>query len=140
VSVVVQTQVDSDTAGVLFTRDPVTGARQRVIEASWGLGGAVAAGLVVPDRYRLNPSGALIESDPGVKRVALHLRPDEGIQEEPVAPDLVTRPCLDEDQLGELTRLAADCERLFGEAQDLEWSFAAGVLHLIQVRPMTRIP
>lgn len=140
VAVVVQRQVDSDTAGVLFTRDPMTGARNHVIEASWGLGGSVASGLVVPDRYCLHPSGAVVERKPGTKLVALHLHPDEGVQQRPVTPDLVTRPCLDEEQLCELSRLAADCERLFGDAQDLEWAVAAGVLHLLQVRPMTRIP
>lgn len=139
VAVVVQSQVDSDTAGVLFTRDPMTGVRNRVVEASWGLGGAVASGLVVPDRYCLHPSGAVVERKPGIKRVALHLHPHEGIQQRQVTPHLVTRPCLDEDLLSELSRLAADCERLFGDAQDIEWAVASGVLHLLQVRPMTRL-
>ena len=49
VGVVVQTLLDPDTAGVMFTENPVTGADERVIEASWGLGEAVVAGLVIPD-------------------------------------------------------------------------------------------
>ena len=59
--VVVQELVPADVAGVLFTRNPVTGAAERVIEASWGLGEAVVAGLVVPDRYRLDARGRVLE-------------------------------------------------------------------------------
>ena len=48
-AVVVQELVDADVAGVPFTRNPVSGAAERVIEASWGLGEAVVAGMVIPD-------------------------------------------------------------------------------------------
>ena len=41
VGVVVQALLDPDTAGVMFTSNPVTGGDERVIEASWGLGEAV---------------------------------------------------------------------------------------------------
>ncbi len=50
-AVVVQELVDADAAGVMFTADPVTGARDdTVINASWGLGEAVVGGQVTPDR------------------------------------------------------------------------------------------
>ena len=50
VGIAIQHMVDSDSAGVLFSRDPLTGEDVRVIEAAWGLGEAVVAGLVTPDR------------------------------------------------------------------------------------------
>ena len=53
-AVVVHELVDAQVAGVLFTRNPVTGVAERVIEASWGLGEAVVSGLVTPDSYRLD--------------------------------------------------------------------------------------
>ena len=49
--------LDPDAAGVMFTQNPVTGADERVIEASWGLGEAVVAGLVIPDHFRVDRSG-----------------------------------------------------------------------------------
>ena len=69
--VVVQELVPADVAGVLFTRNPVTGVAERVIEASWGLGEAVVAGLVVPDRYRLDARGRVLERSAGEKDVAV---------------------------------------------------------------------
>ena len=51
-AVVVQTMVDARTAGVMFTRSPLTGDRSvMTIEGSWGLGSAVVGGEVTPDRW-----------------------------------------------------------------------------------------
>jgi pyruvate, water dikinase len=50
IGVVVQEMVAAD---VLFTRNPVTGADEIVVEATWGLGEAIVQGLVIPDRYRI---------------------------------------------------------------------------------------
>ncbi len=55
--VVLQELLNSDAAGVMFTRNPLNGAKERVIEAAWGLGEVVVAGLVIPDYYRLSPEG-----------------------------------------------------------------------------------
>ena len=52
IGVVVQRLLKPDAAGVMFTLNPVTGDDERVIEASWGLGEAVVAGLVIPDHFR----------------------------------------------------------------------------------------
>ena len=61
VGIVVQTFLNPTVAGVMFTEHPVTGADERLIEASWGLGEAVVAGLVVPDQFRLDRSGRVLE-------------------------------------------------------------------------------
>src|SRR5919202_77533 len=51
-AVVVQELVPADAAGILFTADPVTGARDRVlINAAWGLGEAIVGGAVTPDTF-----------------------------------------------------------------------------------------
>jgi pyruvate,water dikinase len=52
IAVVVQVQVQSTRAGVMFTIDPSTGRDDRlVIEGSFGLGEAVVSGQVSPDRW-----------------------------------------------------------------------------------------
>jgi pyruvate,water dikinase len=94
----------------MFTRDPVSGVDERLIEASSGPGEAVVSGRLVPDRYRLGPTGAVLERAPGL---------------------------LDDDALHELHLLAARCEALFDGPQDIEWAFAGARLHLLQSRPIT---
>ena len=138
VGVVVQVLLDPDTAGVMFTQNPVTGADERVIEASWGLGEAVVAGLVIPDHFRVDRSGEVLERTPGLKKIAVRTLPDGGTVEQQVAPELVERLCLDDGQLAQLNRLADRCEQVYGPARDIEWAIADGTLYLLQCRAVTR--
>jgi pyruvate,water dikinase len=138
VGVVVQALLDPDSAGVMFTRNPMSGADERVIEASWGLGEAVVAGRVIPDQYRIDRSGQVLERTPGLKKLAIRMAPQGGTVEEEIPADRTEQLCLDDDQLAELDRLAGRCEEVYGPARDIEWAFAAGKLYLLQCRAITR--
>ncbi|MSP93537.1 MAG: hypothetical protein EXR79_17385 [Myxococcales bacterium] len=99
---VILTLVDADCAGVLFARNPVTGADEIVIEAAWGLGETVVAGLVTPDHFRLSPGGRIVEQRIGEKDIAMRRAADGGTHETAVAPELVEAPCLDTATLARL--------------------------------------
>jgi pyruvate,water dikinase len=137
VGVVVQTLLDPEVAGVMFTEHPVTGADERMIEASWGLGEAVVAGLVVPDHYRLDRSGKVLERKPGRKRIAVRSLPSGGTVEQQVPETQVTQLCLDDTQLAALGELALQCEQIYGPRRDIEWAFQEGTLYLLQCRAVT---
>jgi pyruvate,water dikinase len=137
-AVVVQELVDADVAGVLFTRNPVSGAAERVIEASWGLGEAVVAGLVIPDRYRLDVTGRLLEHCIGEKDLAVRRSPVIGTQEVPMTAACAAQACLGQAELAALHRLASACDRVYGpEGHDIEFAFRDGVVFLLQRRPIT---
>ncbi len=136
--VVIQALVPSDVAGVLFTRDPMTGADVRVIEAAWGLGEAVVAGLVTPDRFRVERGGRILERALGDKDIAVRRAPGGGTEEVPVPPADVERLCLTDAELGALDALASACEAELGAGQDVEFAFAGGRLYLLQSRAITR--
>jgi pyruvate, water dikinase len=137
-AVVVQRLVDSDVAGVMFTRNPMTGADECVIEASWGLGEAVVAGLVTPDHWVLDASGQMTTFLVGEKDIAIR-RTASGTAEVPVDDDLIETPCLDDTQLAALHELAITCDRVYGSrGHDIEFAFAGGELYLLQRRPITR--
>lgn len=137
-AVVVQALVPADSAGILFTRHPLTGADERVIEGSFGLGEAVVAGLVTPDRFRLARGGAVLEQALGDKDVAIAWHPEGGTHELELSAERAAQLCLNEAQLLELDALATACERAFSGAHDIEWAFAAGKLYLLQRRAITR--
>ena len=64
-AVVVQTMVDARTAGVMFTRSPISGDRSVItIEGAWGLGSALVSGEVTPDHGEVSLS-------PGTKVASL---------------------------------------------------------------------
>ena len=138
-AVVLQPMIASEVAGVLFTKNPVTGAEERVIEASWGLGETVVSGLVSPDQYRLAADdGRLLDRYAGEKDIALRLQADGTVRETDVAADLVEAWCLAEEQLHHLHWLATDCDKVFGTTEhDIEFAFADDRLHLLQRRPIT---
>jgi pyruvate,water dikinase len=138
VGVVVQSLLDPESAGVMFTRNPMNGADERVIEASWGLGEAVVAGRVVPDHYRIARSGEVLEKTPGYKKIAIRKLPQGGTVEERLAPELVEALCLDDAQLGKMHALATRCEEVYGPDRDIEWAFADCNLYLLQCRAITR--
>jgi CRP/FNR family cyclic AMP-dependent transcriptional regulator len=110
-----------------------------VIEASWGLGEAVVAGLVIPDNFRIDRNGVVLASMPGLKKRAIRRRPEGGTVEAEVPAELTERLCLDDLQLAELHRLASNCEEVYGPERDIEWAFAGGRLYLLQCRAITRV-
>ncbi len=138
VGVVVQSLLDPESAGVMFTQNPVTGADECVIEASWGLGEAVVAGLVIPDHYRVDRSGTVLERTPGLKKIAIRKLPEGGTYEEQLSKELSEQPCLDDDQVMELKQLADLCEQVYGPGRDIEWAIAGAQLYLLQCRAITR--
>ena len=137
VGIVVQTLLNPTVAGVMFTEHPVTGADERLIEASWGLGEAVVAGLVVPDHFRLDRSGQVLERKGGRKRIAIRPLPNGGTFEQQVPPAQVNQLCLDDVELGALGELALQCEKVYGPRRDIEWAFQDGTLYLLQCRAVT---
>jgi len=138
VGVVVQRMIEPTTAGVLFSRDPLSGTDVRVIEAAWGLGEVVVAGLVTPDRYRVNRSGSVIERRAGIKDVLIRQSSAGGTEEIEVDSERAEALCLEDGQLLALHRLAEQCEAVYGGTQDIEWAFSGTELFLLQRRPITR--
>ena len=137
VGVVVQTLLNPAVAGVMFTEHPITGNDERLIEASWGLGEAVVAGLVVPDHFRLDRSGRVLERKVGRKRIAVRPLPNGGTFEQQVSSAQVNQLCLDDVTLAALGELALQCEKVYGPRRDIEWALQDGTLYLLQCRSIT---
>ncbi|OZM81844.1 PEP/pyruvate-binding domain-containing protein [Pseudonocardia sp. MH-G8] len=137
IAVVVQQMVVSEYAGVLFTANPVTGARDEVVvDASSGLGEAVVSGLVTPDHYVLDAAGSVRERKPGRREVVVRGTAEGGVahrsgEEHVELPDAV---------LAELAALGRAVAVHFGRPQDIEWAYAGGRVSLVQARPMTALP
>jgi len=134
---VVQESLIPDASGVLFMKDPLEGSRRIVIEGSWGLGEAVVAGRVTPDRWVLSPKGELLSSRISDKDVAV-IPNGSGTTEVEVESARRKLPCLNGNSLQRLVELAIACEQLFSAPQDIEWATALSRVWLLQSRPITR--
>jgi pyruvate,water dikinase len=133
-AVVVQRLVHAESAGVLFTRDPLDPqGRQMLVEASWGLGESVVSGKVAPDRYHLDrETGRVIEQIIATK--TLQVTADGPCE---VPAEKQSQPCLDAARLAELAELGRRVEAFYGEPRDIEWAWAEGRFWLLQARPIT---
>lgn len=139
VAVVVQRFVPATQAGVLFTRNPITGKDERVIEASWGLGEAIVSGLVTPDHYRLTRQGLILEQTPGIKDIAIFPSTEGHTEQVEVESHQIRTLCLKPWHLEQLNHLTSQCEQYFQQALDMEWCFEGDRLYLLQCRAITRM-
>jgi rifampicin phosphotransferase len=137
-AVVVQEMVDSQTSGVLFTANPLTGRRtDTVIEATLGLGEALVSGQVEPDHYLVDGAGCVREKTLGLKALAIHAR--EGGGTTAIEQDAAEHQALPDEAIRELARLGRRVVDLFGAPQDVEWARVNGHFYLLQSRPITTL-
>lgn len=140
-AVVVQQLVPADAAGILFTANPLTGARdQAMINAAWGLGEAIVGGQVTPDTVVVDKAtGKIIEQQINEKTV-MTVRTPEGTHEEPVPAEKRTQAVLTTTQAAELARIGTQIEQLYGQPMDIEWALHDGQTFIVQARPITALP
>jgi len=137
----VQQMVPARSAGVMFTIDPVSGDRSRmVIESCWGLGEGVVKGDVTPDRHRVDKISLDI-LDSAVGAQTHEYRYDEragGPGLLPLPEARTGTPSLSDDEVRSIAELGKRLERHRGGPQDVEWAIDGdGTLHLLQARPET---
>jgi rifampicin phosphotransferase len=115
-AVVVQQMLFPQAAGVLFTADPVTSDRKIVsIEASFGLGEDLVAGLVNPGIYKVRDGEVVTKTES---------------QEQPALTDA---------QIVRLAQLGRRIEAHFGHPQDIEWCLVDDEFWVVQTRPITTL-
>lgn len=137
-AVLIQELVPADTAGVLFTMNPVTDrADQIIVNANFGLGESVVSGHAEPDTFTIDKAGRMpIERRLGTKRVATQTL-DEGVAEQPLDHARQATYCLSDSQLAALRDAALALEGHYDCPIDAEWAFVGDTLHLLQARPVT---
>ncbi|MCD6728141.1 MAG: PEP/pyruvate-binding domain-containing protein [Solirubrobacteraceae bacterium] len=139
-AVAVQQMVLPRAAGVMFTLEPVTGDRSKVvIEGSWGFGEAVVSGEVTPDRFRVDKvTLEVLHRDIARKEREFRFEPEGGVTLCAVSPERRDIACLEEEHIVELVSLAKRIERHRGPPQDIEWAVdQQGRAYVLQVRPET---
>ncbi len=138
-AVVVQKMVQSESSGVLFTANPLSGKRaETVIDATLGLGEALVSGQVEPDHYVVDSeNGNILSKQLGAKALVISGKAGGGTVVEQV--NAAERQALPDEQILELAQLGRQAAQNFGCPQDLEWAWADGKLYVVQSRPITSL-
>lgn len=141
-AVVVQQMVAAESAGVMFTANPITAAVDEiVINAAYGLGEAVVSGLVTPDEITLHRDDLHVRRrSTGEKAQRIDRADGPGTVTSDVPEDERAKDVLDDDRAADLADLGRRVTAYYeGFPQDIEWAYADGVFHLLQARPVTGV-
>lgn len=135
---VVQLMVNAESAGVMFTADPVSRDEgQVVIEANWGIGESVVSGKSMNDFYVLGKRDLAIAQRKVARKtvmVTMDSGRGRGRHERPVPAGKSTAPTLNDRQLVELAMAGRRIEEHFGFCVDVEWAYQGGQLYTLQAR------
>ena len=140
IAVVVQRQIEAARAGVMFTIDPATGAKDRlVIEGAFGLGESVVSGSVSPDRYVVSKDGLAIERrEVRRKEIEVIAAANAGTLTRKLTPSQAERAVLSDGEARQVAELGVKIEDHYGAPQDTEWAIDdAGKIWMLQSRPVT---
>jgi pyruvate,water dikinase len=110
------------------------------IEGAWGLGSAVVSGEVTPDQWVVGKiTGEIPVREISDKHIQQLPKQGGGIEDVAVPDEQRNAPCLSDDELQELRKVALKVERHYRRPQDIEWAIdrASGKILLLQSRPET---
>ena len=147
-AVPVQRMVQSESSGVMFTVDPITNDRNRiVIEAAFGLGEAVVGGLVSPDHFEVDKAAEEIllrqiftQDRMLVRATDGTVDPEHGMNQwRELSEADGAAPKLSDAQVVALSAVGKRIEAHYGSPQDIEWGWADGRFYLLQTRPITTV-
>lgn len=112
ICLILQRMIIPSHSAVVFTRDPVTGAHELVIEVTEGVGDRLVSGEVEPATFNMNSDGDSTQ---------------------------IAGPRMDAPRLTWLASAALSCEQAIGAAADVEAAFDGREWWVVQARPITTL-
>ena len=140
ISVAVQQMVEALASGVMFTLEPVSGERDRiVINSSWGLGEAVVSGQITPDEFVVDKKTLQIIDRKIFKKTRQVVYDKKGGTKWASVPvKLQEQQSLTDEQIVRLAEYGLKIEKHYGCPQDIEWAVDSdGNIFILQARPET---
>jgi pyruvate,water dikinase len=140
ISVAVQELIFSKSSGVMFTIDPVSGAKDKiVVNASWGLGEAIVSGQVTPDEYIVRKKDIEIEKKHIAKKVRQIVSDQKGgTKWARISGNMKERQALSDDEIVRIAEYGMQIEKHYGVPQDIEWAIdEQNRIFILQARPET---
>ena len=140
ISVIVQKMVQSEVSGVMFTVDPVTNEKDRIIiEAVWGLGEMIVQGSVVPDRYTVQKETfAILSKEISDQKIQL-VRKGTVTKEREVPKNKQVSKKLEDNEIIALAKIGDNLQKHYYFPQDIEWAKSGSNLYIVQTRPVTTL-
>ena len=137
----IQKMSGAHVSGVIFTRNPVNGKDEVVLNAAYGLGEGVVSGKAAADVYTTRKQDGEETQLPHVARKLWRVEPKpdgtSGTRLGLVPKALRDKRALTRAQTRALARVAVAIEKRFGKAMDIEFTIYQGRIVILQARPIT---
>ena len=139
-AVPVQKMVQSEKSGIMFTLDPVTNDKEKVvIEAGWGLGEAIVSGSVTPDRYVVAKKDLkILEKEVNLQDWKI-VKVDEANKHVTVAKNEQKTQKLSDEEIKQLAESGVKIDAHYQFPQDVEWAIEGKNIYFVQSRPVTTL-
>ncbi|MFZ3074488.1 MAG: PEP/pyruvate-binding domain-containing protein [Minisyncoccales bacterium] len=135
-AVIVQENIESDVSGVCFTKNPITGDNDILIEAVFGLGELLVQGQAVPDSYEVERgSNIILEVDVNDQFLIYESLKNGGTRIKKIKNTFKQK--LTGKEIVNLAKMAVKIEKIYGKGCDIEWCKKNGNLYILQSRPIT---
>jgi pyruvate,water dikinase len=137
--------INARCAGVGFTCDPISGNPSQItIEGNWGFGESVVAGIMTPDRWVVNRETMTVVSRAVREKAAEIVSTAKGVVEKELPPERQAKPCLTDDEIIRIAKMALKLEEHWDMPQDMEWAVtddfpAPNNIFMLQTRPVAGI-
>ena len=140
IAVPVQKMVQSEVSGVMFTIDPITNDKNRiVIEAIWGLGELIVQGAITPDHYVVDKENWEIKIKEVAKQEEELVKKGQETKRQDVPKSRKEKAKLTDKEMVNLAKIGQKVQEHYFFPQDIEWAYEKGKLYLVQTRPVTTI-
>jgi phosphohistidine swiveling domain-containing protein len=137
-AIVLQQMFESESAGVIFTKNPAGNSDDILINASYGLGEAIVSGIVSPDEYICSRDGNIKKSVIGSKEIQI-VYDGQGTKKESVSEEKRKQQVLDTELVRHLVTEALKIEAHYNRPMDIEWAVKDGKIYILQARSITTI-
>jgi len=139
ISAIVQQMVNADKSGVIFSKDPLSGSEDIVIEAVFGLGEGIVSGRIIPDHYKVSRNDKILSVEIAEKKIAVVRNSAGETVEISLNEDKRKQQVLIEYEIKKLADYALKLEEHFGKPQDIEFAIDSKKMYLVQTRPITTL-
>jgi len=140
IAIVVQKMIESEKSGVMFTTDPVTNEKSKiVIEAIYGLGELIVQGAVTPDHYEVDKNEMKILTKYISHQEKKLVRTKDTNKEVKINKKESDKQKITDNQILDLALLGKKLERHYYFPQDIEWAIEKDKIYIVQTRPITTI-
>lgn len=140
IAVVVQAMIESEKSGIMFTLDPVTNDKSKIIiEAIFGLGEYIVSGKVTPDHYEVHKTDHdILKRTVSTQDVLLERSSGKNKERKLSISEGKKQKVSDTEILG-LADLGRRLEKHYYFPQDIEWAIQNKHFYIVQARPITTI-